>query len=89
VALGYERFLVAYDRNRALYLRIHPGRGWELLFRARVPVGAALRLALLPLRAPQRATSRRTAAAARLGAARGALDGWSRSRECGAGIRPA
>jgi GT2 family glycosyltransferase len=75
-ALGYGGFLRAYDRNLALYLRIHHGRLWELAFRGLVPIGALARLLALPLRRPRRAPSRRAAAAALLAAARGALDGW-------------
>jgi GT2 family glycosyltransferase len=76
-ALGYGNFLRAYDRNLARYLRLHHGRGWELAFRLLVPIGALARLAALPLRRPRRAPSRRVAAAALLGAARGAFDGWA------------
>ena len=75
--LGYGRFLRIYDRNLARYLRIHHGRGWELAFRALVPIGALARLAALPLRRPLRATSRRSAAADLLDAARAAFEGWS------------
>ncbi len=79
--LGYGRFLIAYDRNLALYLHLHHGRGWERLFRALVPIGALLRLALLPLWRPERAPSRRAAATALIGAARAALGGWSRAAD--------
>jgi hypothetical protein len=75
-ALGYGGFLRAYDRNLALYLELHHGRAWAQLFRSLVPLGAALRIALLPLRRPRRARSRAEAARALLAAARGALDGW-------------
>jgi GT2 family glycosyltransferase len=75
-ALGYGGFLAAYDRNLARYLRLHHGRGWEIAFRALVPLGALLRTALLPLRRPRRASSRRAAAAALLRVARGAWRGW-------------
>jgi GT2 family glycosyltransferase len=75
-ALGYGGFLAAYDRNLARYLRLHHGRGWELAFRALVPVGALLRALLLPLRRPRRAASRREAAGALLRLARGARRGW-------------
>ena len=75
-ALGYGGFLAAYDRNLALYLRRHHGRGWELAFRALVPVGALVRLLALPLRRPRRAASRAEAAAALLAAARAAAAGW-------------
>src|SRR5690606_5351472 len=71
-ALGYGRFLAAYDRNLARYLRRHHGRGWELVFRALVPVGALLRTLALPLRRPRRAASRGEAARALLALAGGA-----------------
>ena len=74
--LGYAGFLLAYDRNLARYLRIHHGRAWELLFRALVPIGALARIAVLPLRRPRRAASRRAAAAALWRVARGARTGW-------------
>ena len=79
--LGYARFLSIYDRNLALYLRLHHGRGWETLFRTLVPIGALARIAALPLRRPRRAPTRRAAAAALLGAARGAFDNWRGPRE--------
>jgi GT2 family glycosyltransferase len=75
-ALGYGGFLAAYDRNLARYLRLHHGRGWELAFRALVPVGALLRAALLPLRRPRRVASRREAATALMRVALGARRGW-------------
>lgn len=75
-SLGYGPFLVAYDRNLARYLRRHHGRGWELAFRTLVPLGALARLALLPLRRPRRATSRREAAAGLWRLAAGAAAGW-------------
>jgi len=80
-ALGYGRFLASYDRNLARYLARHHGRGWALAFRILVPAGAILRLALLPLRRPQRAASRREAARALWSVARGALDGWAKAAE--------
>jgi GT2 family glycosyltransferase len=73
---GYGGFLAAYDRNLALYLRLHHGAAWAAAFRALVPLGALVRLALLPLRRPRRAASRRQAARDLLGAARQALRGW-------------
>lgn len=75
-ALGYRRFLLCYERNLALYLRIHHGRDCERLFRALLPIGAALRIALLPLSRPARAESRRVAAGAFLAVGRGAIGGW-------------
>jgi len=79
--LGYGGFLRAYDRNLARYLRLHHGAAWALAFRLLVPVGAALRIAALPLRKPARAASRRSAAGALLGAAAAALGGWKPQRE--------
>jgi GT2 family glycosyltransferase len=73
---GYGGFLAAYDRNLALYLRLHHGAGWAALFRALVPLGAAARIALLPLRRPRRAASRAAAARALAHAAAAALRGW-------------
>ena len=75
-ALGYGAFLTAYDRNLARFLRRHHGRGWELAFRALVPLGALARIALLPARRPRRATSRREAAAGLWRVATGAASGW-------------
>ena len=74
--LGYGAFLAAYDRNLARYLRRHHGRGWELAFRTLVPPGALARIALLPLRRPRRAASRREAASALWRLATGAVSGW-------------
>jgi len=79
-ALGYGGFLRAYDRNLAFYLRRHHGRGWELAFRALVPLGALARLALLPLRRPRRARSRREAAGVLVDVAFGAVDNWPEPR---------
>jgi GT2 family glycosyltransferase len=75
-ALGYGAFLEAYDRNLARYLDRHHGRGWARAFTALVPVAALARLALLPLRRPARAASRREAARALLRVARAALGGF-------------
>jgi GT2 family glycosyltransferase len=75
-ALGYGGFLESYDRNLARYLARHHGRRWAAAFAALVPVGALLRLALLPLRRPRRAASRREAARALVRVARAALAGF-------------
>jgi GT2 family glycosyltransferase len=80
-ATGYGGFLAAYDRNLALYLRLHHGAAWATAFRLLVPLGAAARLVALPLRRPRRATSRREAARALAGVAREALRGWPRPAE--------
>lgn len=74
--LGYGRFLWVYYRNLCRYLEKHHGRGWATLARALLPVGMGLRLVLLPVRRPGRATSRRQAARALLATALGALSGW-------------
>ncbi|HVS03102.1 MAG TPA: glycosyltransferase family 2 protein [Thermoanaerobaculia bacterium] len=73
--LGYGPFLAAYHRNLRRYLRRHHGRGWAAAARALLVKGSALRLALLPLRRPRRAASRRQAAAALLTLGREALTG--------------
>jgi len=75
-ALGYGRFLAIYDRNLALYLRLHHGASWALAFRLLVPIGALARLIVLPLRRPRRASTRPAAARALVGAARAALRNW-------------
>jgi GT2 family glycosyltransferase len=80
--LGYGAFLVAYDRNLLRYLEKHHGAGWAALFRVAACAGALARIALLPLRKPARAGSRREALAALLEVARGSLGGW---RGAGAG----
>lgn len=65
-ALGYEGFLRAYYGNLIRYLVKHHGGRWGLLGRGTVAVGMILRLGLLPLRRPGRASSRREAARALL-----------------------
>ncbi len=74
--LGYGGFLAAYYRILVRYLEIHHGRGWAGAARALLVVGAALRLALLPLRRPRRARSRGEAARGLLALARRALSDW-------------
>jgi hypothetical protein len=78
--LGYGRFLWIYDRNLVRYLGKHHGRGAALLARALLPAAALTRLALLPLRRPRRAASRREAARGLLAVALGGLTGWRRPR---------
>lgn len=80
-ALGYGGFLVAYDRNLERYLATHHGRAWALAFRLLVPVGALLRLALVPLVKPARAATRTQAAAALVEVAKAALAGFPRFGE--------
>jgi len=75
--LGYAAFLCAYDRNLCRYLEKHHGHGWALAFRAVAGPAALARLALVPLRRPTRAASRRQAARALVQVARGSLSGWS------------
>ncbi|MDX1630612.1 MAG: glycosyltransferase [Thermoanaerobaculia bacterium] len=78
-ALGYEGFLRAYYGNLVRYLRKHHGLRWEAVGRVLVVVGMVLRVALLPLRRPERASTRGAAAAALLRTARdAALGGRSR-----------
>lgn len=60
--LGYARFLLAYYRNLHRYLRKHSGRAAAAALRILLPVGAIVRLLLLPLRKPRRAGSRGEAA---------------------------
>ena len=74
--LGYGPFLWIYSRNLVRYLSKHHGRGWALAARAVLPLGAALRLLLLPLRRPRRAASRSEAARGLLAVIRGAATGW-------------
>jgi GT2 family glycosyltransferase len=76
--LGFRSFLWLYYRNLVRYLGKHHGRGWAAAARALLPVGMALRLALLPLRKPRRATSRAAAARGLLAVAAGALTRWRR-----------
>ncbi|HEX9668384.1 MAG TPA: glycosyltransferase [Thermoanaerobaculia bacterium] len=76
--LGYGPFLWIYNRNLVRYLAKHHGRGWAAAARAALPLGMALRIALLPLRKPRRAATRREAARGLLGVAAGALSGWRR-----------
>ncbi len=59
--LGYGPFLLAYYRNLDRYARKHHGRGAALLLNVMLVVAALLRIALLPLRRPRRARSRKEA----------------------------
>lgn len=74
--LGYGRFLWIYYRNRERYLTRHHGGGWLLPARLAVVAGMLLRFGLLPLRRPQRASSRSEAAQGLLATVGGALTGW-------------
>ena len=86
--LGYGRFLYIYYRNLARYLLKHHGPGWAAAARLVLPVGMLLRLALLPLRRPRRATGSADAARGLLGVLLGALSGWRLPRELAAATEP-
>ncbi len=73
--LGFDRFLWAYYRNLTRYLQRHGG-GWRRLLPPLLALGMGLRLALLPVRKPARATSRRVAARGLTRVLLGALSGW-------------
>ncbi|HEX9730400.1 MAG TPA: glycosyltransferase family 2 protein [Thermoanaerobaculia bacterium] len=79
-ALGYGPFLWVYYRNLTRYLARHHGRAWALAARGALPLGMALRLALLPLRRPRRAATRAAAAAGLAAVIAGAATGWRRPR---------
>lgn len=74
--LGYGRFLWIYYKNLTRYLRKHHGPFWPLAARTALIPGVLIRLALLPLRCPQRAKSRAEAFRGLLGVLAGALKGW-------------
>jgi hypothetical protein len=74
--LGFRSFLWLYYRNLTRYLAKHHGRGWAGAARLLLVVGMKLRLALLPLRRPRRARSRRDAARGLAAVAAGAATGW-------------
>jgi GT2 family glycosyltransferase len=76
--LGFAAFLWLYYRSLTRYLAKHHGRRWAALARLLLPLGMGLRLALLPLRRPRRARSRREAARGLAGVAVGAMTGWRR-----------
>lgn len=76
--LGYGEFLWVYYRHLVRYLAKHHGTAWALLARAALPVGMALRLALLPLRRPRRARGRWPAAVGLASVIAGAVSGWRR-----------
>lgn len=79
--LGYGTFLWLYARNLHRYLARHHGPGWALAYRLLLPLGAALRLVLLPVKRPRRAVSRGAAARALLGLAAGGLTAFVAPRE--------
>jgi len=86
--LGYGRFLWIYYRNLTRYLAKHHGRGWAAAACAVLPVGMLLRLALLPVRRPRRATGRADAARGLLAVTVGALSGWRLPRASAAESQP-
>jgi N-acetylglucosaminyl-diphospho-decaprenol L-rhamnosyltransferase len=74
--LGYGPFLYIYYRNLTRYLAKHHGRAWAMAARVALIPGIALRILLLPLRRPRRASSRREALAGLLTLLSGAVTGW-------------
>lgn len=83
-ALGYGRFLWIYYRHLCRYLKKHHGAGVALLARLLLPISMFLRLLVLPIRRPNRAKTRREAAAGLLAVAWGALTGFRRPRDLAA-----
>lgn len=79
--LGYGRFLWIYYRNLTRYLRRHHGPLWSLAARVALVPGMAVRLILLPLRRPRRASSRSEAWRGLLTVLAGTLTGWRRPRQ--------
>ena len=76
--LGYGPFLLAYYRNLDRYARKHYSRGAALVLNLMLVVAALLRIALLPLRRPSRARSRREALVGLSRLAAAAACGWRR-----------
>lgn len=76
--LGFRTFLWLYYRSLTRYLAKHHGAGWALALRALLPVGMALRMILLPVRRPRRASGRARAARGLAAVAAGAVTGWRR-----------
>jgi GT2 family glycosyltransferase len=83
--LGYGPFLWFYYRNLTRYLAKHHGRGWAVAGRVFLVLGAGLRLLLLPLRRPRRASSRGEAACGLGAVLAGAVTGWRWPRALAAG----
>lgn len=77
-ALGYGPFLWIYYRNLEIYLRRHHHPAWILLTRLTLPLAMIARLALLPLRKPNRANSKKAAALGLVAVLFGSLSGWRR-----------
>ena len=76
--LGYGPFLLAYYRNLDRYARKHHSRGAALVLDLMLVIAALLRIALLPLRRPRRARSRREALVGLSRLAAAAASGWRR-----------
>ena len=74
--LGYGPFLSIYYGNLDRYLRKHHGQFWVGAARGTLAIGLLLRLALVPLRRPARAASRREAARGLVAALRKLWHGW-------------
>lgn len=74
--LGYGRFLSIYYRNLTRYLGKHHGALWAAAVRLALIPGVLIRLVLLPLYRPRRATSRGEAFRGLLGVLAGAVTGW-------------
>ncbi|NHZ73680.1 MAG: glycosyltransferase [Nitrospirae bacterium] len=74
--LGYGRFLWIYYRNLGRYLRKHHSQGMALLARALTAAAATVRIPLLVVRKPSRASSRREALSGLTGLLLGTLSGW-------------
>lgn len=74
--LGYGPFLLVYYHNLDRYARKHHSRGAALVLNLMLVVAALLRIALLPLRRPRRARSRREALVGLSRLAAAAASGW-------------
>ena len=77
-ALGYGPFLWIYYRNLEIYLERHHSILWLWVTRLTLPVAMAARLALLPIRQPKRARSKKAAALGLMGVLFGSLTRWKR-----------
>jgi len=77
--LGYAGFLRAYYSNLCRYLGKHHGHLWAWAARLLLIPASLLRLALLPIRCPKRARTRREAAYGLWGLAQDAASGWRRA----------
>lgn len=86
--LGYGPFLWIYYRHLVRYLRRHHGPWWPWIARVTLIAGMASRLALLPIRKPRQATSRRTASRALLAVIAGAATDWARPAHLAETYRP-